>query len=100
MQEATSPKRKSFNLYAIVSAAMISVGAIVAVLASVSPARAASLANSADAQIMVFMVPLTLLVLVMLFEVARFAFRGIALPAETQIKRPARRYWSPGHNEG
>ena len=99
MQKATSPQRKSFNLYAIVSAALIAVGAIVAVLASVAPANAASLASDPDTQIMVFMVPLTLLVLLMLFEVARFALRG-ALPAEPQAKAPARRHWSPGHNEG
>ena len=99
MQKATSPQRKSFNLYAIVTAAMVAVGAIVAVLAGVSPANAATLASDPDTQIMVFMVPLTLLVLVMLFEVARFALRG-ALPAETEAKRPTRRYWSPGRNEG
>ena len=100
MQEVTSPKRRSFSLYAVVSAALAIVGAIVAILAGVAPASAASLVTDPDAQVMVFMVPLTVLILVMLFEVARFALRNVALPAETKTRRPARRYWSPGHNEG
>jgi hypothetical protein len=100
MQEVTSPKRRSFSLYALVSAALLTVGVIVAVLAGVAPASAASLATNPEAQVMVFMVPLTILVLVMLFEVARFALRNVALPTEVKPRRPTRRYWSPGHNEG
>ncbi|MBS3847761.1 hypothetical protein PSC71_18415 [Devosia sp. J2-20] len=99
MQKATSPKLKSFSLYAIVSAAMIAGGTLAAVLAGVSPANAASLATQPDTQVMVFMIPLTLLVLAMLFEVARFALRG-TLPAHAPARKPVRRYWSPGHNEG
>jgi hypothetical protein len=99
MQKVTSPKLKSFSLYAIVSAVMIAGGTIAAVLAGVSPANAASLVTQPDTQIMVFMVPLTLLVLAMLFEVARFASRGV-LPAQTPARKSVRRYWSPGHNEG
>ena len=100
MQEVTSPKRRSFSLYAIVSGALVAVGAIVGVLASVAPASAASIATNPDAQVMVFMVPLTLLVLVLMFEVARFALRSTALPAEAHVKQPTRRYWPAGHNQG
>lgn len=99
MQEVTSPKRKSFSPYAIVTTALIIGGALAAVLAGVAPASAASLVASPDAQIMVFMVPLTVLVLAMLFEVARFASRGV-LPAMPPAQRPTRRFWSPGLNEG
>jgi hypothetical protein len=45
------------------------------------------------------MVPLTILVIAILFEVARIALRG-ALPAEAPLRRPARRHWSPGQDEG
>lgn len=100
MQEVTSPPRRSFSLYAIVSGALVAVGAVVAVLAGIAPASAASLATTAEAQVMVFMVPLTLLVLVLLVEVARFALRSTALPAEAHVKQPTRRYWPAGHNEG
>ena len=100
MQEVTSPKRRSFSLYAIVSGALITVGAVLGVLAGVAPASAASIATNPDTQVMVFMVPLTLLVLALMFEVARFALRNVALPAETPRQRPTRRYWSPGRNEG
>ncbi|HLV83360.1 MAG TPA: hypothetical protein VKY62_06255 [Devosia sp.] len=99
MQEVTSSKRRTFGLYGTVSAALITVGATAAVLVGVSPASAATLATSPDTQIMVFMIPLTLLVLAMLFEAARFALRG-ALPAQAPKRKPVRRYWSPGHNEG
>ena len=99
MQKATSPKPKSFNLYAVASATMIIGGAIAAVLAGVTPSNAASLATKADTQIMVFMIPLTLLVLAMIYEVARFALRG-AIPAQAPAPRSVWRYWSPGHNEG
>ena len=99
MQEVTSPRRRSFKLYGIVSGALAVVGATGAVLAGVAPASAASLAINPDAQVMVFMVPLTLLVLVLMFEVARFAWRGVALPAEVP-QRPIRRHWAPGRNGG
>ncbi|MGV8856426.1 MAG: hypothetical protein ACOH2L_17495 [Devosia sp.] len=75
-------------------------GAIIALLAGVAPANAASFASLPDAQIAAFMVPLTLLVLALLVEVARFALRG-TLPDQVQARRRARRYsWSLGHNEG
>ena len=90
MQEVTSPKRKSFSPYAVVTTALIMGGALAAILAGVSPA---------NTQIMVFMVPLTLLVLAMLFEVARFASRGV-LPAEAPAQRPLRRYWPTSQREG
>ena len=100
MQKATSPKRNSFSVYAIVSAGLLITGAITAVLAGVAPANAASLASMPDAQIAAFMVPLTLLVLALMVEVARFALRD-TLPEQNQARPPVRRYsWSPGHNEG
>lgn len=96
MQEATSPKRKSFSLYAIVSTLVASATAVGAMLAGVTPASAASLATQPDTQIMVFMVPLTLLVLVLLFEVARFASRSATLPTAVPARTRPRRYWSAG----
>lgn len=99
MHKSTSPKRKSFRLYAIASTVLVTAGSVAALIAGVTPASAASLANQVDTQIAVFMVPLTLLVLAILFEVARIALRG-ALPVEAPMRRPARTYWSPGRGEG
>ncbi|MCP8887455.1 hypothetical protein [Devosia ureilytica] len=64
-----------------------------ALILGVSPAQAANFANQPDTQIAVFMVPLTLLVLVLLFEVARFAWRG-ALPAKTPARSPRPTDWA------
>lgn len=99
MQKSTSPQRKSFKLYAIASTVLATAGSVAALIVGVTPATAASLATQVDTQIAVFMVPLTLLVLAIMFEVARIALRG-NLPAEAPIRRPERRYWSPGHGEG
>ncbi|KKB86604.1 hypothetical protein VW29_01470 [Devosia limi DSM 17137] len=79
--------------------ATLVIGASAALLTGVTPATAANLANQPDAQIAVFMVPLTILVLAMLYEVARFALRG-NLPVEAPLRRNSRRYWKPGRDEG
>jgi hypothetical protein len=99
MHKTTSPKRKSFRLYAIASTTLLGIGSVAALMAGVSPASAANLATQPDAQIAVFMVPLTILVIAILFEVTRIALRG-TLPAEAPLPRPARSLWSPGHGEG
>lgn len=99
MHKSTSIKRKSFRLYAIASTALIGLGSMAALIAGVTPATAANLASQPDTQIAVFMVPLTILVVAILFEAARIALRG-ALPAEAPIRRTTRRHWSPGRGEG
>ena len=99
MHKSTSPKRKSFRLVALASTALLAAGSVAALMAGVTPASAATLATQVDTQIAVFMVPLTLLVLAILFEVARIALRG-NLPVEAPLRRPVRRYWSPGQGEG
>lgn len=99
MHKSTSTRRKSFRLYAIVSTALIGFGSVAALIAGVTPATAANLATQPDTQIAVFMVPLTILVLAMMFEVARIALRG-NLPAEAPLPRAARRHWSSGRREG
>ncbi|GLQ08669.1 hypothetical protein GCM10007913_06010 [Devosia yakushimensis] len=99
MHKSTSPKRKSFRLFAIASAALLAVGSAGALIAGVTPATAASLANHADTQIAVFMVPLTILLVAILYEAARIALRG-NLPVEAPARRAAGRYWSPDRGEG
>lgn len=89
MHISTSPKRKSFTLLAVLGTFTLALAAAVALIAGVSPAQAANIASQADTQVAVFMVPLTLLVLVLLFEVARFARRG-AIPAQAQPRRQRR----------
>ena len=99
MHKSTSPKRKSFRLYAALSTVVVAAGSGAALMAGVSPAAAVSLANQVDTQVAVFMVPLTLLVLAILFEVARFATRG-PLPSQAPARRQVRTHWSPGRGEG
>ena len=99
MHKSTSPKRKSFRLYAIASTAILAFGSMAALIAGVTPATAANLASQPDTQIAVFMVPLTILLIAILFEAARIALRG-ALPAEAPLRRTTRRPWSPGQGEG
>lgn len=89
MHKSTSPKRKSFNLYAVASALLVIGGSAAGLMAGVTPAEAANLVKQPDAQIAVFMVPLTLLVLAMMFEVTRMVMRG-KVPAEAPVARPKR----------
>lgn len=95
MHKSTSPRRKSFRRVAIVSTALLSVGTVAALMAGVTPATAANLAAQPDAQIAVFMVPLTILVVAVLYEVTRIALRG-TLPEEPTPRRRPLRHWSPG----
>lgn len=99
MHKSTSPKRKSFKLYAIVSTLLLGGGATAALMAGITPASAASLAHNADTQVAVFMVPLTLLMLAVLFEVTRLVLRG-PLPVKETPRRRSRLNWSPGNGEG
>lgn len=99
MHKSTSPRRKSFRLYAVATTALVGLGSVAALMAGVSPATAANLASQPDTQIAVFMVPLTILLIAILFEVTRFALRG-ALPADAPRRRQPLPNWSPGHGEG
>ena len=99
MHKSTSPKRKSFRLYALASTALVGLGSAAALIAGVTPATAANLATQPDTQIAVFMVPLTILVVAVMFEVTRIALRG-ALPADAPRRRQTLPNWSPGQGEG
>ncbi len=98
MHKSTSPRRKSFKLYAVASTATLAVGAVAALMAGVTPATAANLATQPDTQIAVFMVPLTILVLAVLFEATRFALRG-PMPAKAPVRQPAPRPWTSTSGE-
>lgn len=93
MHKTRSPRRKRFGLYAILTSTIAGLAGIGALLLGVTPAMAASLAQDPDTQILVFLIPLTLLIAAMLVEVARIVLRG-ALPAEAPLRRTPRRPWS------
>jgi len=57
-------------------------------LAGVSPTQAANIASQPDTQVAIFMVPLTLLLLVLLFEAARFVWRGLPPAQPPRAPRP------------
>ena len=73
-------------LYAIALMILAGSGIAAGLMAGVTPAAAANLAHQPDAQIAVFMVPLTILVLAMMFEVTRVVLRG-NVPAEHPAAR-------------
>jgi len=75
--------------YAIATSILTIVGAAAGLMAGVTPAAAANLAQQPDTQIAVFMVPLTILVLAVLFEVTRTVLRG-NVPAELPAGRNRR----------
>ena len=94
MHKSTSPRRNSFNFYTLATALLVIAGSGAALVAGVTPSEAAQLAKQPDAQIAVFMVPLTLLVLAMLFEVTRMVLRGnvpVEAPASSPIRPPLSR---------
>lgn len=86
MQKSVTPGRKKFRLFALLTTLLSGLGAAGALLAGVSPAIAADLVHEPNAQIAVFMVPLTLLVMVLLFEAARHVWRG-KLPMPAPVRR-------------
>lgn len=63
-----------------------------AFLAGVTPSLAADLATQPDTQVAIFMVPLTILILTMLFEAGRFVWRN-RIPASAPA-RQRRTDWS------
>lgn len=100
MHKSTSPRRKSFKRFAIATTLLLSGGAAAALMAGVTPATAANLVAQPDAQIAVFMVPLTILVVAVLYEVARIALRGTLPDETTPTRRRPLRHWSPVQREG
>lgn len=99
MQSSTSPRRKSFKLLVLSGSLVSGLGFAVALLTGITPATAASIVQQPDAQVAVFMVPLTILLAALLFEVARLTWRG-KLPAERRLPARRRQHWSPGQGEG
>ena len=98
MHTSTSRRRKSFGLYALASAALVGLGAVAALMAGITPAAATNIAAQADTQVAVFMVPLTILVVAILFEATRIVVRG-TLPVEAATKPGPRISWPSGQAE-
>jgi hypothetical protein len=92
MQLSTSFGRKSFRRGIAFAAVLAFLGAVGAALTfGAGPRIAAEFAAQPDTQIAVFMVPVTILIAAMMFEVGKFVWRG-RIPAET---KPSRRlHWS------
>lgn len=97
MHSSTSPRRKSFRLLALLGLLGAVLAPVIALAVGVTPAQAANFASQPDTQVAVFMVPLTLLVLVLLFEVARFVRRG-TLPAHAPTPAPRPTDWAPSRD--
>jgi hypothetical protein len=97
MHISTSSRRKSFRLLATFGTLGAGLATAAVLLAGVSPTQAANFASQPDTQVAVFMVPLTLLLLVLLFEVARFVLRGPP-PAEPPARAPRPTDWAQSRN--
>lgn len=87
MQTSPSRGRKGLKLkIAVASGFAIALGVSGALLAGVTPALAADLAAQPDAQVAVFLVPMTILIMATMFEVGRFVWRN-RIPATTPARR-------------
>ncbi len=95
MHKSTSAKRKSFRFIAIASVLSGAVGVLVGIVLTIADGPVLGLVP----QIAVFMVPLTILVFAILFEVARLAWSNL-LPEQTLERRSASQYWQAGRGEG
>lgn len=97
MHVFSSRRRSSLKIkLAGLAGAASAVGLAGAFLAGVTPALAADIAAQPDMQVAVFMVPVTILVLTMLFEVGRFVWRN-RIPAFTPARR-RRPHWSEANS--
>lgn len=95
MQDTPSPKPRNLSRKAAIATGLAAVlGGGVAAVTGAVPAAAADLAQQPDTQIAVFMVPVTLLMAVMMFEVGRFAWRNRIPNMTPQRRRPTN--WSSG----
>ncbi len=94
MHKSTSSRSRKLGLIALTGSLVLIGGAAAALAAGVTPAQAANLVTQPDTQVAVFMVPLTLLLMVLLFEAVRFVRRG-ALPEAMSPVRPLRPPLSP-----
>ena len=83
---------------AVIGALGLAVVAASTIVDSISPARAASFARQPDTQVAVFLIPLSLVVLVLIFEVARFTWRGTPPAQEPRSPRPTD--WALGSDAG
>ena len=99
MHKSASPRRKRAWLLGLAGSILLGLAATGAFLVGVTPAMAASLASQPDTQVAVFMVPLALLILVLLYEVARIAWRD-AVPAPHPIPAGAARIGRPAGARG
>ena len=93
MHVFSSRGRKSLKVkLALAAGFVMALGLASALLAGITPTLAADLAAQPDLQIAVFMVPVTILILTMLFEAGRFVWRN-HIPASTPTRR-RRTNWS------
>ena len=90
VSSAKRPFRVRFFLLA--GLALVAVAGIAGLALGLAPVRLEQLAHEPDAQIAVFMVPLTLLVLAVLVEATRIVWQG-KLPAPAPARR-RRSHWA------
>jgi len=98
MHKSTSLRRRRFGLFALLGTSGAALVPAAALIAGVSPAQAASFASQPDTQVAVFMVPLTLLVLALIFEVARYVWRGSPPAQPPRPPRPT--HWTSAGQAG
>lgn len=92
MHHTTSPHRKGLKLKLAAASTLALLGGTAAAFLTGAPAFAADLAAQPDTQVAVFMVPVTLLVLTMMFEVGRFVWRN-RIPVSPSPPPRRRTHW-------
>jgi hypothetical protein len=97
MHKSTSLQWQGIRVFNVLSGLALILGIAAAIFVTASPARAADLARQPDLQVAVFIVPLALLFALLLFEVARYVWRG-KLPAEAPSPPNPRALLTVGHH--
>ena len=96
MHISTSTRRKGFRLLTVIGALGAVVIAASTLVGNITPDQVARFVQQPDIQVAVFMVPLTLLVLALIFEVARICLRGTPPVQAPPAARPTD--WALSHD--
>jgi hypothetical protein len=95
---AKARRVRAFTTATVVSFSLTLLAGSIAVLSSMVPLKALSLAERVDLSALLFMAPLLALILAVVFETTRIAFKREPLPAPR--RQQVVRGWVPGRREG
>jgi hypothetical protein len=95
---ANVAKARAFTTATVISFSLTLLAGSVAVLTNLVPLKALSLGEQIDLAAVLFAAPVLALVLAVVFEATRIAFKREPLPEPR--RQQVIRNWTPGHREG